>query len=81
MNAANSLKRNHQGKRKTLELLNELQDATVKQKTSGSFPEIYLSRSSLYRLEMNRDKIVQQLIRNRQRVRGTFKSNPKVLFS
>ena len=36
MNAAKSLKRNHQQKREVLELLNELQNATVKQKQGSS---------------------------------------------
>ena len=74
----NSAKRNHQQKRKVLELLNGLRNVTVKQKQAAVLQRlnINLSRSSLYRLEMNRDKILQQPSGNRQRVRGTFKSNP-----
>ena len=65
-----------------LELLNELQNVTVKQKQAAVLQRLdNLSRSSLYRLEMNRDKIVQQPSGNRQKVRGTFKSNPKFLFN
>ena len=62
MSAAESLKRNHQQKREVLELLNELKNATVKQKQAAVLQrlDINLSSSSLYRLEMNRDKIAQQ---------------------
>ena len=74
----NSAKRNHQQKWKVLELLNGLRNATVKQKQAAVLQRlnINLSRASVYRLEMNRDKILQQPSGNRQRVRGTFKSNP-----
>ena len=82
MTAAKSLNRYHQQKREVLELLNELQNATVKQKQAAVLQrlDINLSSSSLYRLEMNRDKIVQPS-GYRQRVRGTFKSNPKIVFT
>ena len=76
----NSAKRNHQQKRKVLELLNGLRNATVKQKQAVVLQRlnINLSRSSLYRLEKNKDKIVLQPSGNRQTIIGTFYSNPKI---
>ena len=57
MNTTKSLKRNHQEKRDILEVLNELGDATFKQKQAAVLQilGINISRSSLFRLEMNRD--------------------------
>ena len=49
---------NHQQEREVLELLNELRDGTVKQKQAAVLQRlvINLSRSLLYRLDMNRAK-------------------------
>ena len=59
MNTTESLKRNHQEKLDILEVLNELRDATFKQKQAAVLQKlgIIFSRSSLYRLDMNQDKI------------------------
>ena len=75
-----SMKRNNQEKSDILKVLNSLRDLTFKQKQAAVLQTlgINLSRSSLYRIEKNRDKIVQQPSGNRQTIRGTFYSNPKV---
>ena len=66
----NAAERNHQQKREVQEFLNELRNAIVKQRQATVLQRlnIYLSRSSLYRLEMNRDKIVQQPGGNRRKI-------------
>ena len=58
MNTTESKKRNNQEKRDILEVLNSLRDATFKQKQAAVLQTlgINLSRSSLYRLEKNRNK-------------------------
>ena len=55
MSATKSLKRNHQQIQKSLDLLNESRDVTAKQKHASVLQGlgINLSKSSLYRLEMN----------------------------
>ena len=55
MNTIESLKRNHQEKRDILEVFHELRKATFKQKQPAVLQTlgINLSRSLLYRLEIN----------------------------
>ena len=69
-------------KRDILELSNELRDARVKQKQAAVLQrfDFNLSRSSLYKLEINRDQIVQQPSGNRQKIRGGFKAILKFYF-
>ena len=80
MNTIESMKRNNQEKRDILEALNNLRDATYKQKQADVLQTlgINLSRSSLFRLEMNRDKLKQQPSGNRRKIRGKFNSSHKV---
>ena len=66
MNTAETMKRNNQAKRDILKVLNGSRDATFMQKQAAVLQtlSINLSRSSLYRLEMNGGKkiIKAQLI-------------------
>ena len=83
MNTTESLKRNQQEKLDILEVSNELWDATFKQNQAAVLQTLgtNLSRPSLYRLETNPEKIVQQPSGNWRKIKITYSSNPKVLFS
>ena len=80
MNTTESMNRINHEKRPILEVLNGLRDATFKQKQAAVLQTlgINLSRSSLRRLEKNKDKIMLQPSGTRQTLIGTFYSNPKV---
>ena len=72
-----SLKRSLEEKINILTLLDEVGDTTFKKKQAAILQRlnIKISRSSLHRLENNREKILQQPMGSRQRMKGMFKSN------